>query len=124
MGGYSSSQDYSNYHDADNYWQNYSAWQSYYSNPSNPPSNPTFNHSFQSNVQQVPLDSHATDDLELIGELKTHKNTRSSKIIWLLRLQKRAVRVIFDIKGSRIFKSIFRNNNLLTLPSIFILEPV
>lgn len=40
----------------------------------------------------------------------------------LFKLQKRAVRVIFGLKHRQTCRSVFRDNNILTFPSIFILE--
>lgn len=45
---------------------------------------------------------------------------RDFKIIRLFRMQKRDGRVIFDLKGTQTF----RNNSLLTFPSIYILGSV
>lgn len=47
-----------------------------------------------------------------------------SKIIRLFWLQKMAVRVVFEFKGSQTCRSVFRNRNHLNFRSIYILEYV
>lgn len=49
-------------------------------------------------------------------------NAGPPKLKRLFRLQQRAVRVVFRLKGSQTCRYVFRNNTFLNFPSIYILE--